>query len=82
MGLEGLPQLPSGCTCRGGRTTPHVRGMPSHHWGGRVAWEDGETLAVPAAWLLVGAGPGETPQPSHFSYGVAWCQLGPPGRLG
>lgn len=44
-----------------------------------MAWEDGETLAAPAAWLLGGAGPDEMPQPSHFSYGVAWCQLGPSG---
>lgn len=47
-----------------------------------MAWEDEETLAAPAAWLLGGAGPGEMPQSSGFSYGVAWRQLGPPGRLG
>lgn len=47
-----------------------------------MAWEDEETLAAPAAWLLGGAGPGEMPQSSGFSYRVAWRQLGPPGRLG
>lgn len=61
MGLKGLPQLRSGCACRGGKTTPRVRGMPSPHWGGGVAWGGGENLAAPAAWLREGAGPGGMP---------------------